>query len=118
MTVGLKWAGKVRKILEEARPRGAESEAQRAFQLYEFNSGAGPRIYAEQTPRARAEREVARIATWYNLGAEVARQLDAAGVSLVVSLDDQALEQLVARMRQLEDCIQNGGDAPDAPPAR
>lgn len=106
----------MRQILEGARPRGAESEAQRAFQLYEFNTG--PVIYAEQTPRARAEREVGRIANWYNLGAEVQRALDAAQVSLVGGLDDAELEQLVERMRRLEDCLQNGGDPPDAPPAR
>lgn len=116
MTVGLKWAGKVRQILAEARPREAESEARRAFQLFEFNSG--PVIYAEQTPRARAEREVGRIATWYNLAGEVQRALDAAGVAMMGGLDDDALEQLVERMRQLEDCLQNGGDPPDAPPAR
>lgn len=106
----------MREVLAEARPREtAETEARRGFQLFEFNTA--PAIYAEQTPRARAQREVDRIAAWYNLGGEVARALDAAGVSVVTALDDGQLEQLVARMQQLEDCIHNGG-APDAPPAR
>ena len=115
--VGLKWAGKVRELLAEARPReDAETQAGRAFQHFEFNTAAP--IYAEQTPRARAEREVGRIAAWYQLPGEVTRALDRAGVTVVSALDDQALEQLLARMRTLEDCIQNGGDAPDAPAAR
>jgi hypothetical protein len=106
----------VREILAEARPReDAETQARRAFQHFESNTAA---VYAEQTPGARAEREIGRIASWYQLQGEVARALDRAGVAVVSALDEQALEQLVARMRLLEDCIQNGGDAPDAPAAR
>ena len=109
--------GQVRAILAEAKPREtAETKARRAFELYEFNSAAP--VYAEQTPRARASREIGRIATWYALQGEVARALDQAGVSLVEGLGEEALDQLLARMRLLEDCIQNGGDAPDAPAAR
>lgn len=115
--MGLKWAGKVRELLAEARPRDdAETQARRAFQHFEFN--ASPPLYAEQTPRARAEREIGRIASWYQLPGEVTRALDQAGVSLMSALDEESLEQLLGRMRRLEDCIQNGGDAPDAPAAR
>jgi hypothetical protein len=107
----------VRQVLAEARPReDAETQARRAFQQFEFNSVVP--IYAEQTPRARAEREIGRIATWYQLPGEVTRALDRAGVTVVSGLDDEALDQLLGRMRRLEDCIQNGGDAPDAPAAR
>ncbi|HEY0503591.1 MAG TPA: hypothetical protein VGD42_08855 [Lysobacter sp.] len=92
-----------------------ESQAKQAFQLYEFN--ATP-LYVEQTRQARAIREVNRVATWYGLQAEVGRALDAAGASCLTGLGEEDLDRLVARMRLLEDCVQNGGDAPDAPAAR
>jgi len=94
-----------------------ESEALRAFQVYEFNSvPVGPVV--EQTPRARAIREINRIATWYGWPGEITRALDAAAATSLAGLADEELEQLVERMRHLEECVQNGGDAPDAPPAR
>lgn len=112
---------RVRRLLEEAVPAAAprptaESEALKAFSLFEINT-ALPH-FAEQTPRARSQREIARIANWYGWLAEVDRALDAANVMSIGGLDDAQLEALHARMSLLEDCVQNGGDAPDAPHAR
>jgi hypothetical protein len=117
MTVGLKWAGAVREILRDAKPADtAESKARRDFALYDFNAAPAPLL--EQTPRARAEREIGRIASWYGWGAEVARALDRAGAASLAGLGDQEIEQLLDRMRQLENCAQEGLDSPDMPPAR
>lgn len=117
------WTEKVREVLSRAQPlpqlavAQPEAQAQRAFQLYEFN--AGPVLVVEQTPRARAIREIGRITAWHRgLEHEVPRALDAAGVADLASLDDTALDQLLDRMRLLEDNIYNGGDSPDAPAAR
>lgn len=120
MTVNRKWVRQVEDVLAEITPRReqpdtAEILASRAFQLHEFNT-ATPVV--EQSPRARAIREVTRIAAWYGWGDEVVRALDGECVVTLSALSPVGLEQLVARMRQLEECVQNGGDAPDVPPAR
>lgn len=111
---------RLRQLMSEAVPKRsditAEVEAQRRFQLHEFNNA--PQLVIEQTPRARLEREITRIATWYGWNAEVARALDAQAVSSVSGLDEAAAERLLHRMRQLEQCAQEGYDPPDAPPAR
>lgn len=109
----------LRQLVRDATPepqQSAEARAAKAFQSYEFN--AAPTFEVVQTPRARAIREVTRICSWYGWGHEVARALDAAAVETMHSLADDDLDQLVDRMRLLEDCVQHGGDAPDAPPAR
>lgn len=117
MTVGLKWAGAVREILRDARPAETpESKARREFALYDFNAAPAPVL--EQTPRARAEREIGRIATWYGWAPEIARALDRAGAVSLAGLEEHQVEQLLDRMRQLEDCAQSGLDGPDTPPAR
>lgn len=120
MTVNRNWVRQVEDVLAEIAPRReqpdtAEILAQRAFQLHEFNTALAP---IEQSPRARAIREITRIATWYGWGGEVARALDAEHAVALSALSPASLEQLLSRMRQLEECVQNGGDAPDAPPAR
>lgn len=111
----------LRQLLSEAVPRRqapstAEMQAQRAFQLFDFNSGRA--LPVQQTHQARAIREITRITSWYQgLHGEIPRALDAARVNTLEGLDAGALDQLLARLRQLEDCIQNGGCAPDAPAA-
>lgn len=62
-------------------------------------------------------RQVVRIANWYGWQAEIARAMDAERVSTLQDLDDRALQALHDRMIQLEECVQTGGGAPDAPPA-
>lgn len=120
MTVSTKWVQQVENVLAEIAPRAKpattpEFQALQAFQLYDFNAGH-PAI--EQTPRARAMREITRIATWYGWTGEIARVLDATGALSLAGLEEESLEELLTRMRLLEECVQNGGDAPDAPPAR
>lgn len=111
---------RLRQIMSEALPRPreepAEVQARSAFAYYEVN--APQPLVLEQTHQARAIREVTRIATWYAWWGEVERALDAAGCGSLQSLAEEDLDRLVARMRKLEDCVQSGGDAPDAPPAR
>ena len=93
-----------------------EAQALRAFQLHEFN--AAPPLVLDQSPRARSTREIMRIANGYGWTSEVERALDAAGATMLSSLSDLDLEDLLARMRRLEDCVHMAGDSPDAPPAR
>lgn len=112
---------RLRQLLSEAVPRTPEPSPQeaaalKAFAIYEVN--APTPFVLEQTPKARAMREIMRIASWYQWHGEIERALDRVGVSALTDLEDYELEELLSRMRQLEDCVQNGTDAPDAPPAR
>lgn len=111
---------RLRQLMSEAVPRKSESTAEaaatRRFQLYEFNTG--PTLVVDQSPRARQERDIQRIASWYGWGGEVVRALDGAGACTVQGLDDAQLLALHERMRQLEQCAQEGLDPPDMPPAR
>lgn len=108
----------VREAVSEkpAPPVGAaETKARRAFQLYDFNT-ALPCI--AQSPRARAEREIERIAVTYGWQLAVVRALDAARVTSLAGLDDDQVDQLADRMRRLVDCAMSACDPEDAPPAR
>lgn len=93
-----------------------ETLALQRFHYYEFNSYQGPVL--DQTRRARAMREIERIATWYGWEREIARAMDAAQVMVLADMDEEALYALKARLRTLEDNVQHGLDSPDAPPAR
>lgn len=113
---------RVRRLLEEAaqekvkqQERSTEDHARTAFQLYEFNVGMAP---LEQTPRARAEREIHRIAWTYGWQGEVARALDTQGAISLSALDDDQVERLAAKMRRLLDSAMCGCDSEDALPAR
>lgn len=115
---------RLRELMRDAVPRGLqqkateppELQASRAFELYSFNADAIPAI--EQTPRARLEREILRIASWYNWGGEISRALDAAKVATLSALTEDQADALVTRLKTLETCVQEGLDCPDAPPAR
>lgn len=111
---------RLRQLLKEAVPaqptRAVPPDGiRRAFEYYEFNVGLP---VVEQSPRARSLREIARIATWYGLGAEVTRWLDREGVEVAGELSDDGVESLVARLKHLEDALQTGCDPADIPPAR
>jgi hypothetical protein len=111
---------RLRQLLKEAVPAQpaaltAPESMRRAFEYYDFNVGL-PTV--EQTPRARSLREIARIATWYNLGAEVTRALDREGVEVAGELSDAGIETLLERLKHLEDALQAGCDPADIPPAR
>lgn len=112
---------RLRQLMSEAVPRKPgetpEAVALRLFQLHEFNT-APTAVVVEQTARAREEREVERIAAWYGWQGEIVRALDAACVASLQGLSDHGVTALLARMRQLEECAQNGFDCPDAAPAR
>ena len=115
---------RLRQIMREAIPAQSspsglpksEAAANDAFAYFEAN--APQPIVVDQTPEARAIREIMRIANWYGWPGEVTRALDAAGAVSLHSLESSQLQKLLARMRTLEECVQNGGESPDAPPAR
>lgn len=112
---------RLRQLLSEAVPKedeplSAEAAAARAFRIYELNSPQP--LLVEQTARARAEREIERIASWYRWDAEIVRALDRAGASSLSLLEDHEVDDLLQRMKQLEDCVREGLDCPDTPPAR
>ena len=125
MTVSREWMGQVRRVLEDiedaaAKKRAAaqeapESQARRAFELYEFNAGMVP---LEQTPRARAEREILRIAWTYGWQPAVSRYLDAQAAPSLSALTDDQVEQLLERMQRYLDCAMTAGDFDEALPAR
>lgn len=112
---------RLRQLMSEALPKAqtpdtTEAAALKLFQLHEFNTAAP--LVIEQSPRARTEREIERIAMWYGWQTEIVRALDCEQALSLTSLSDNALNGLLARMRQLEECAQNGLGCPDAAPAR
>lgn len=110
---------KLRALLREASESPApspEQEARRAYQRYASNEERV--FFVDPAPRAKSIREILRIATTYHWPHEVERALDAAGAMCLTSLNDDDLDALLRRLRQLEDCARNGWDSPDAPVAR
>lgn len=110
---------RLRQLLSEAVPATppkstAETDAWRAFQYYGSNA-IPPALDVRW--QAKAVREINRIAIWYHWTAEVQRFIDNTGVCSLAALDDSELRTLHARMKGLEDCVQHGYGAPDAPPA-
>jgi hypothetical protein len=103
---------KIRRLLAEATPLDVPQYGPVAVHGHE------PPADLHQSPRARSEREILRIAAWYNWGPEITRFLDAYSVISLCGLPIEGLNRLLDRMKQLEDCVQMGFDAPDAPPAR
>ena len=109
---------RVRRLLEEATTAKQSATAVGETAAFTTPSTAPPPHYAEQTFRARTKREIHRIASWYGWSAEIDRALDAAAATSTARLNDDQLSRLLARMQQLEECVQNATDCPDAPPAR
>jgi len=112
---------RLRQLMSEAVPRKPEPsalEAQvfRQFRLYEVNCPTP--VLVSQSPRARAEREIERIANWYGWSGEVLRALDSCGAHCIEEIGDDAIDALLERMQRLERCVQEGLDPPDSPPAR
>lgn len=108
----------MRAILGEAKPtETAETQAAREFRQYEINA-APPLICIEQSARARAEREIHRIALTYGWGTEVTRQLDRHRAASVSGLDDDTVDQLLDHMRRLLDRAMNACDSDEDLPAR
>lgn len=113
---------RLRQLLSEATPAAveapkvqeAQSEAWRRFQQFESYQAPAP---MESDWRSIACREITRIAGWYGWTNEIQRVLDRENTLFLSSLGDQALRSLQERMAGLEDCVQQGLGAPDAPPA-
>lgn len=110
---------RLRQLLSEAVPAApaqthAEADAWRAYGHYAANS---PAPALQRSWRERSITDINRVACWYGYTLDVQRHLDLHDVSSVAALDDSALEALHARMVQLENCVQTGCGAPDAPPA-
>lgn len=111
---------RIRQLLQEAAPQPVEetqeAKARRAFAAYAANEDR--LFYVDPAPRARAIREVLRIATGYGWPHVVEQALDDAGAMSLTSLMDADLEALLTKLRQFEDCVRNGLDSPEVPPAR
>lgn len=121
MVVDRNWVNQLQAVIAKAAPAEqprAARPAGRAHAPLQHPCHLAPVFSVVQTPRARAIREVTRIATWYGWQAELARALDAAGACSLHGLSREDLAALVTRMQLLEECVQHGGDPPDAPPAR
>lgn len=109
---------RLRQLLSEAvpaEPHRSVAEVDGWRQYNAFAANTPPSI--ERSWRNRVIDDINRIACWYNWGADVQRHLDRAEVCSLASLHDEALEGLHSRMTQLEECVQTGCGAPDAPPA-
>lgn len=113
---------RLRQLLSEAtlstakpsnRPE-TEVEAWRRFQHFESFQAPAP---LQSDSRAVAVREITRIAGWYGWSSEIQRTLDRENVLFLSALSPDGLQGLHDRMKHLEDCVQQGLGAPDAPPA-
>lgn len=115
---------RLRQLLSEATPQKDEpmprspaqeqTEAWRRFQQFESYQVPAP---LEADSSAVAAREITRIAGWYGWTSEIQRVLDRENKLFLSSLAPEVLQQLYVRMKDLEDCVQQGLGAPDAPPA-
>lgn len=112
---------RLRQLMSEAVSQQPESsnlelETIRQFRLYDFN--AAPAVVIDTSPRAKTVREIERIASWYGWGAEIVRHLDHCGATSLPELIDSDVDALLTRLQRLEECVREGLDCPDAPPAR
>lgn len=107
---------RLRQLLAEATPlQGPElpTASNEPLAPGDFRS-----IVLDDSPRARNEREIMRIAAWYNWGNEIVRAIDRAGTVSMAGMSDVEIDTLLKRMQVLEECVQEGLDPPDSPPAR
>lgn len=113
---------RLRQLMSEAVSQqpdtgGIELQTIRQFRLYDFNTA--PAVLLDTSPRAKTERQIERIAAWYQWGAaEIVRHLDQCGASSLPGLADDDAHALLDRLQRLEECVREGLDCPDAPPAR
>ena len=113
---------RLRQLLSEATPAEARppriSNHERR-QLAHADSIHAQKSASATTPTSRGIiiRRINQIASWYGWEHEIQRSLDAKRTSFLSALNDKDLEAVLARLNQLEDCVQNGLGPPDAPPA-
>ena len=103
-------------VSQQPEPSPAERDSMRLFRIYDFNTA--PALVVDTSPRAKAEREIERIAAWYNWSGEILRHLDRHGAASLSALHEDAINELLSRLQRLEECVREGLDCPDAPPAR
>lgn len=89
-------------------PTSPDAQRMRAFEYYEFHVGLP---VVEQSDRARALREIARISTWRGWAVEVTRAMDRESVGAVGELSDASVFKLCARLKALEDAASMGCEA-------
>jgi hypothetical protein len=111
---------RLRQIISESVPveeakSDVEVDAWRRFQRYAANE---PMPASDDSDYARKVRNINRIACSYGWIGELQHQLDRYEASSIQSLSRDQLEALHQRMVQLEACVQDGCDPPDAPHAR
>lgn len=89
------------------------------FEWYAANCEALEPIKLDQTPTARAVREIGRLAARYPWGAEVIRRaMDRQAVATPEELTADAIYELRDELRKLDQCAQFACDLDDLPPAR
>lgn len=99
---------RLRQLLSEAVPDAQKSRGPSNSDLFVIDA----------SPRAKAEREITRIATWYCWQTEVIRFLDNENALTLGGLSIDAIYRLLVRVQKLEDCVREGLDPPDCVPAR
>jgi hypothetical protein len=110
----------LRRLIAEASPRRkelspAQATAQREYEFFAANEPVQHTLDA--SPRARAVREILRIAAWYNGQEALAMALDRVRANSLADLPVDDLDALLETMRQIELCAQTGAGSPFAPPA-
>ncbi len=111
---------RLRQLLREAVPvqpipvSSPENEAWRAYQHHAYNIPAEP---IDRSARAKAIREINRIACWHCWQSEVYRWLSNTLANSLGELDDRQLQELHAHMVRLESCVNDGLGSPFAPAA-
>jgi hypothetical protein len=101
-------------------PRGAAPvRVRRSWSWYAANSDQLAPLEVEQSERARATREIERVAAWFPWGmGVVARWLDGQRVTSIDELTDDSCLALRDRMVGLEEGVQHCCDSDEEPPAR
>ena len=111
---------RLRQLLADASPRRqkkspAPEQAQREYDYFAANEPVVATL--DTSPRAKAVREIMRIAEWRNAHVALTMTLDRMDASSVSDLPDDKLATLLETMRQIELCAETGAGSPYAPPA-
>ena len=105
-------------VSHRPRPQAKATGESEAWQRFEIEQGLQTPAPLEQTPRARAIRDINRIAMRHGWASEIVAALDRAGVSYLAQLHDHEVHDLHHHMCHLVDCAQTACDPRDSLPAR
>lgn len=95
------------------------SQRRSSFSWFSANAALLEPMHVEQSERARATRDIERVAAWFPWGlGVVARWLDGERATSLDGLTDESCHSLRERMLALEDNVQNCCDSDEEPPAR